>query len=515
MASRVIACFLFLVVAAYGLLPQTKNQARIKKSERQEKRHVFVVGHRGGGDVGVVPEHSLMSYYLGAVNGADYLEPDVVSSADHELICSHEIELSKTTDVETRPEFANRKMVRQLTFPFKQVVEGYFVDNFTLSELRQLRLTSRKKWIPFSPAPLDNMLGLVTLSEMLELTRNLSKELKRPIGVYPEVKHPQYFRDRGLDLEEKVLQTLTNYSFLQVSHNGQRFRLANQSAPFPLVRLQSFDPISAMRLHNLTDAPITLLALIPLNHIPIEDFYITPLTVEGLYRISSFAAVIGVPEQTLLPPLLGQLGLPQLALEMGLDLHIFNLTDDLATFVKGVAPFPVVKGVFVNNAAVALNALSFLGLRNASKTKWRGKTDVEENDLSVFMCCSVELDYKQFGAEPLTCPTLPSWDYNENEQTWLVTIACGALLFLVAHIILHSRFARCRALFSLKGPHSFDRQYAEDLGVLNNEDTANEQSNSDWDEESLFDSIESPHKHNSKKKIKLNQIRGNAIHGPK
>src|SRR3954451_5724003 len=102
-------------------------------------RSVTIFGHRGA--AGYRPEHTLGSYRLGARLGADYIEPDLVSTRDHVLVARHESAIGATTDVADHPEFAARrttKVIDGVTF-----ADDWFTENFTLAELETLRARER------------------------------------------------------------------------------------------------------------------------------------------------------------------------------------------------------------------------------------------------------------------------------------------------------------------------------------------------------------------------------------
>src|SRR5579884_2910646 len=67
----------------------------------------IVIAHRGAS--GYAPEHTLAAYIIAIEQGADYIEPDLVSTRDGVLIARHENEIGGTTDVAQRPEFAGRR----------------------------------------------------------------------------------------------------------------------------------------------------------------------------------------------------------------------------------------------------------------------------------------------------------------------------------------------------------------------------------------------------------------------
>src|SRR5262249_48138119 len=155
----------------------------------------LVIGHRGAS--GYRPEHTLASYELAARMGADFIEPDLVSTKDHKLVARHEPEISGTTDVASRPEFASRKTTVVLD---GVPVTGWFTHDFTLAELKTLRAVERLPSVRQRNTIYNGLFEVPTLQEVLDLRARLSSELGRTIGVYPETKHPTYFRNLGLPL---------------------------------------------------------------------------------------------------------------------------------------------------------------------------------------------------------------------------------------------------------------------------------------------------------------------------
>ena len=73
--------------------------------------------------------------------GADYIEPDLVSTKDGELVARHEPEIGGTTNVADKPEFASRKTHQDRGR--RDADTGWFTDDFTLAELRTLRAKER------------------------------------------------------------------------------------------------------------------------------------------------------------------------------------------------------------------------------------------------------------------------------------------------------------------------------------------------------------------------------------
>jgi glycerophosphoryl diester phosphodiesterase len=158
----------------------------------------IIIGHRGA--CGYRPEHTLASYELAVELGADFIEPDLVSTKDGVLVARHENDISGTTDANVKfPERKARKIVDG------HAVEGWFTEDFTLAELKTLRAKER---LEFRDHSYDATFEIPTFREVIELAKRKSAETGRVIGVYPETKHPTYFRSIGLGLEEPLIREL-------------------------------------------------------------------------------------------------------------------------------------------------------------------------------------------------------------------------------------------------------------------------------------------------------------------
>ncbi|HTI24609.1 MAG TPA: glycerophosphodiester phosphodiesterase [Kutzneria sp.] len=162
-----------------------------------------VIGHRGAS--GYRPEHTLASYELAARMGADYVEPDLVSTKDGVLVARHEPEIGGTTDVSKHPEFANRKTTKMLD---GVAVTGWFTTDFTLAELKTLRAVERLPQVRQRNTVYDGRYRIPTFQEIIDLVRRLDRELHRDIGIYPETKHPTFFSSLGLGTDQKLVDAL-------------------------------------------------------------------------------------------------------------------------------------------------------------------------------------------------------------------------------------------------------------------------------------------------------------------
>jgi glycerophosphoryl diester phosphodiesterase len=194
---------------------------------------VIVIGHRGA--CGYRPEHTLESYELAARLGADFLEPDLVSTRDGVLVARHENEISETTDVAARPEFASRRTVKEIG---GREVAGWFTEDFTLAELRQLRARERIPSLRPANAAFDGRFVVPTFAEVVALAERLSDELGRELGLYPETKHPEYFASIGLALEDPLVEALGSIALpVFVQSFGDNLPALRPRVRVPLVQL--------------------------------------------------------------------------------------------------------------------------------------------------------------------------------------------------------------------------------------------------------------------------------------
>jgi glycerophosphoryl diester phosphodiesterase len=160
----------------------------------------IVIAHRGAS--GYRPEHTLESYRLAIEMGADYIEPDLVSTRDGQLVARHEPNITATTDVAQRPEFASRRRTETVD-GFEQ--SGWFTTDFTLAELRTLRAVQPRE---YRSREFDGRFPIPTFDEIIALAKSESAARGRTIGIYPETKHPTWHCERGLALEPMLLATL-------------------------------------------------------------------------------------------------------------------------------------------------------------------------------------------------------------------------------------------------------------------------------------------------------------------
>ncbi|GGS72851.1 glycerophosphodiester phosphodiesterase [Streptomyces cinerochromogenes] len=279
-----------------------------------------IIGHRGAS--GYRPEHTFGSYDLALDLGADVVEAgDLVPTKDGHLVCRHEPEIGGTTDVASRPEFADRKATKVLD---GVSTTGWFTEDFTLAELKTLRAVERIPANRPHNTLYDGRWEIPTFEEVLKWQDEQTRKRGRQVWIYPETKHPTYFRKLGLGLEERVAKLLRKY--------GKDGR----NSP---VILQSFEPTSIQRLNRLVDNPLVVLLSSansrPYDFVEANDPRTVAdlITPKGLREIAGYAQGIGPTLDLVIPKKAdGTLGEPTTlvsdAHRVGLVLHPYTMRNE-------------------------------------------------------------------------------------------------------------------------------------------------------------------------------------------
>jgi glycerophosphoryl diester phosphodiesterase len=211
-----------------------------RPSFEEAPRHPLLIAHRGAS--GYRPEHTLASYRLAIEQGADFIEPDLVMTQDGVLVARHENEIGGTTDVATLPQFAARRRV-QLIDGVR--VEGWFTEDFTFAELRTLRARERLPELRPANCQYDGAESVPSLAEILQLLgeANVTRAARdlRPVGIYPEIKHPGHFAMLRLAMEQPLLALLEAHAgdapVCIQSFETWNLKLLATRCPYPLVQL--------------------------------------------------------------------------------------------------------------------------------------------------------------------------------------------------------------------------------------------------------------------------------------
>ncbi|MDQ0566781.1 glycerophosphodiester phosphodiesterase [Erythrobacter citreus] len=256
-----------LILAALGAVPAAAAAAA--------EGDFLVIAHRGAS--GERPEHTLAAYERAIDQGADYIEPDLVATKDMRLVARHETEIGETTDVGTHEEFADRKRSKTIE---GRLVTGWFAEDFTLAELRSLRVKERLPGLRPANARFDGLYQIPTFEEIVTLVRAKEAEAGRAIGIYPELKHPTWLlQEEGIDTVDLLATAL---------------RQADLDDADDRVFVQAFEIGPLQRLDALVESPLVLLIA------PTGGPYDEPamswaeiMTPTGLAQVATYADGIG------------------------------------------------------------------------------------------------------------------------------------------------------------------------------------------------------------------------------
>jgi glycerophosphoryl diester phosphodiesterase len=282
LSRRLVAGGLALAAAGTALVASTaaSDATSVSGASSAHQRLPIVIAHRGASEYR--PEESAHAYQLAIEMGADYIEPDIVTTKDHVLVARHDNWLNDTTDVANHPEFASLKTTK--------TIDGvkhtdWFTEDFTYAQLRTLRLKERLPDLRPRSAVFDGIDPIASLDEVLQIAK------QHHVGVYPETKHPTYFQSIGLPLEDELLKELAKYGF-----KGRNDKVFIQS--FETANLRALRKKTSIRLIQLIDAsgaPYDFVA----NHDP--RTYNDLVTPAGLKWVSQYADGIGPALTRIIP----------------------------------------------------------------------------------------------------------------------------------------------------------------------------------------------------------------------
>ena len=246
-----------------------------------------VVAHRGAS--GQRPEHTIEAYRLAIALGADDIELDLVPTSDGVLVVRHESEISGTSDVAARPEFAERRTTKVID---GEELSGWFVEDFTLAELKTLAARERLPELRPANREYDGRFGIPTFNEVLAMVRAESVRHGRPIGVMAELKHASYFDSIGLPLDVPLLADLRRHG---LDHARSR------------ITVMAFETTILRRLAGKTRVPVIQLLEEP-HRRPVDlelagdaTTYADLAAPAGLDFIDDYADGIGAHKHLVLP----------------------------------------------------------------------------------------------------------------------------------------------------------------------------------------------------------------------
>lgn len=304
-----------------------------------------VIAHRGAS--GYRPEHTPAAYRLAIALGADGIELDLVATKDGVLVARHEPELSRTTDIATRAELADLRTTKVVD---GRAVTGWFVDDLTVAELKTVRTLERMPEARPESCRFDGRFAIPTLAEILDLVEDESHRLGRSVQVYAELKHATWFGDRGLRLDELLLQTLVdNACTAPVT-----------ALAFETQVLRRLRAAADVRVVQLVEAAGTSYDRAVTGDVVSYRDLVTP---RGLMRVGEYADAVGMAKNLVLPRGRdGRTTVPSCVVDdahaIGLGVAVWTLRDEndfmAANFRHGPAPYS--RGLAVAECQAFLDA---------------------------------------------------------------------------------------------------------------------------------------------------------------
>jgi glycerophosphoryl diester phosphodiesterase len=294
-----------------------------------------VIAHRGAS--GYLPEHTIAAKVMAYAMGADYIEQDIVMTMDNQLVVLHDHHLDQVTNV-------------QETFPGRQRSDGrYYVIDFTLEEIQSLRVTERyniashgKKAIFADRFPINkSRFSVHTLAEEIELIQGLNKSTGGNVGIYPEIKSPQFHLDEGKDISEAVLKTLKAYGYTDKTDK---------------VFLQTFDYSDLKRIHD-TLMPALGMQVKLVQLMENNKAYQWMVAEGGIDTVAKYADGIG-PDINLIvspfskPEFLFTSSLVANAHAAGLAVHPYTFRKDSIAMPAYAESFDILLDIFFNQVGV-------------------------------------------------------------------------------------------------------------------------------------------------------------------
>ena len=279
----------FGLIALTGLLSACNNDDKdtVQTNTPYVEPKIIIVGHRGAS--ALRPEHTLEAYQKAIDDGADFIEPDLVSTKDGFLVARHENEIGGTTNVSTLSQFKDREKTKIID---GETLKGWFTEDFTLNELNQ-NIKARERIPEYRPAnkKYDDQFSIPTLDQIIQLAENHYKKTGKIVGLYIETKHPSYFKSINLSLEDPLLKTLSKYQYTReiAPIYLQSFEVSNLK--YFKQQLDLHKSIKHAKIIQLLDSPNTAPADFVLEKK--SEKYLDMALPKGLKDISSYANGVG------------------------------------------------------------------------------------------------------------------------------------------------------------------------------------------------------------------------------
>ena len=304
-----IVTLLLSVFVTFGSLSKSSNPPVINHALDLPTTRPLNVAHRGSS--GLLPEHTEAAYRQAIDDGADVIECDIVITRDLELVCRHDPWLSQTTNINDVPKFESRKRSEYIPSVKPKDITDWFVIDFTLDELRTLKMRQGKN---FRDQKHNDLYQIVTLQQFIAIAQSSS----RMVGIYPEIKHPDWTNQlevlKGQRIEDLVLKVLHSSGYTSSTSN---------------CIVQSFSKASLQYLSEWTSLPLVLLSGSSIQHDMLSE--LAPV----LYGVGLKKQVVMPKDITVDKESIKKVQISELVSkchDLNLKVHVYTMRDDDSYF---------------------------------------------------------------------------------------------------------------------------------------------------------------------------------------
>ena len=284
MRKKILSC---MCLSAFLSACQHETQPEQHKATEWIEPNMIIIGHRGAS--ALRPEHTLAAYQKAIDDGADFIEPDLVSTQDGVLIARHENEISGTTNISALAQFKQRETTKTID---GTPIKGWFTEDFSFNELTQnVKARERIPEYRAKNTAYNDQFSIPSLDQIIALLDSHYQKTGKIVGLYIETKHPTYFQKKGLAMEDALLKTLAQHPYTReiAPIYLQSFEVTNLK--YFKQQLALHKTLKHSKIIQLLDTPTSSPA--DLVDQGIKQSYLDLAQPAGLKQIASYADGVG------------------------------------------------------------------------------------------------------------------------------------------------------------------------------------------------------------------------------